>query len=368
MNVRKIEDFDTREALKKVGDAFDEFRTTHIEPLMRKAKSHMEDYTYGTKVTICDTGAEYSIAVEVPGVDKETLKVEATNFGLNIEGKSDDSWEKITESTNILLNERDTSEIQRKLTFPEEIKSAETTATLKNGVLYVTLPKKNPRVVGEAIPVKIAGGRLTTSIPPLFIFNDSSSQPRMDKVKILGFGGSLRKGSYSSALLHAAEEEAPEGVEVELWERIAEVPPFNEDAENSPPPVIVDFKARIRRADAILVATPEYNYSIPGYLKNAIDWASRPYGDNAFAGKPVAMLSSSTGSIGGARAQYHMRQCFVFLEMHPINMPECIISHAQDKIGEDGKLSDLKIRQKIDGILATLADWTRRLKRGEVPA
>jgi len=155
MNVKKFEDFDAGEALRKVGEAFDEFRTTRIEPLMKKAKSQMEDYNYGTKVTICDTGAEYSISVEVPGVDKETLKVEATNFGLNVEGKSDESWEKLTESTNILLNERDTSEIHRKLTFPEEIKSAETTATLKNGILYVTLPKKNPRVVGEAIPVQV---------------------------------------------------------------------------------------------------------------------------------------------------------------------------------------------------------------------
>ncbi len=155
MNVKKIEEFDTGEALKRVGEAFDEFRMTHIEPLMRKAKSHMEDYTYGTKVTICDTGAEYNIAVEVPGVDRDTLKVEATNFGLNVEGRSDDSWEKITESTNILLNERDTSEIQRKLTFPDEIKSDASTATLKNGVLYVTLPKKNPRVIGDAIPIKV---------------------------------------------------------------------------------------------------------------------------------------------------------------------------------------------------------------------
>jgi len=185
----------------------------------------------------------------------------------------------------------------------------------------------------------------------------------MDKVKILGFGGSLRKGSYSTALLHAAEEAAPEGVEVELWERIPDIPPFNQDEEKTPPPVIIDFKARIKRADAILIATPEYNYSFPGYLKNAIDWASRPYGDNAFAEKPAAIFSSSTGSIGGARAQYHLRQCFVFLGMQPINMPECIVDHAQDKVGEDGKLNDPKTRKRITEVLEALAVWTRQIKK-----
>ncbi len=185
----------------------------------------------------------------------------------------------------------------------------------------------------------------------------------MDAIKVLGFGGSLRKGSYSRALLHVAAESAPEGVEVELWERLAEVPPFNQDAERAPPSVILDFKTRIKTADAILIATPEYNYSIPGYLKNAMDWASRPYGDNAFADKPVAILSSSTGSLGGARAQYHIRQCFVFLEMHPINMPECIVSHVGEKMGEDGRLNDQKTREKITEVLEALAAYTRRIRQ-----
>lgn len=184
----------------------------------------------------------------------------------------------------------------------------------------------------------------------------------MDTVRVLVFGGSLRRGSYTSALMRAAEEVVPEGVEVELWERLAEVTPFNADEESRPPPVIVDFKARIKKADAILVATPEYNYSVPGYLKNAMDWASRPYGDNAFAGKPVAVISSSTGSIGGARAQYHMRQSFVFLEMHPINMPECIVGHAQDKVDESGKLTDPKTLKRIAEVLEALAKWTRQIK------
>jgi HSP20 family protein len=149
-----MEEFDYVEALKKLGEAFEEFKTAYLLPMMKKAKT-VKEYEYGTKVTICDTGPEYSIAVEVPGVEKDTLKVEATNFSLSVEGKSDETWEKKTESTNVLLNERDTSEIQRKLTFPEEVKSAEASATLKNGVLYVTLPKKNPHVVGEAIPIRV---------------------------------------------------------------------------------------------------------------------------------------------------------------------------------------------------------------------
>ncbi len=184
----------------------------------------------------------------------------------------------------------------------------------------------------------------------------------MDKVNVLVFGGSLRTGSYSTAIMRAAVELAPAGVEVELFERLGEFPLFNADQEGKPP-VVVDFKSRVKVADSILVVTPEYNYSIPGYLKNAIDWASRPYGDNAFAGKPSAIISSSTGLLGGSRAQYHLRQCFVFLDMHPINLPECMIVSAKDKIGTDGMLTDQNTRQRITEVLGTLAAWTRKLKQ-----
>jgi chromate reductase len=118
------------------------------------------------------------------------------------------------------------------------------------------------------------------------------------------------------------------------------IPPLNQDLETQAPDKVKKFKAMIRDADAILIATPEYNYSVPGVLKNAIDWASRPYGDNAFEGKPVAVMSASIGMIGGARAQYHLRQVFVFLNMYPINKPEVIVTFAPDKIDKTGQLRD----------------------------
>src|SRR3972149_3459920 len=122
------------------------------------------------------------------------------------------------------------------------------------------------------------------------------------KTRILGIVGSLRKGSYNKALMRAATELLPKDVELEIF-YLDDVPPFNQDLEKQPPQVIRLFKERIRGADAILIASPEYNYSIPGVLKNAIDWASRPYGDNAFDGKPVGVIGASVGMLGTARAQ-----------------------------------------------------------------
>ena len=124
-----------------------------------------------------------------------------------------------------------------------------------------------------------------------------------------------------------------------------------------------EFKSRIRGADAILIATPEYNYSVPGVLKNAIDWASRPYGDNAFDGKPVGIMGASIGNLGTARAQYHLRQSLVFLNMFPLNQPEVMIPEAHEKFDEDGKLKDEHTREKIQELLQALVEWTRKLKR-----
>jgi chromate reductase len=132
--------------------------------------------------------------------------------------------------------------------------------------------------------------------------------------------------------------------------------------ETQPPPRVKEFKAKIRAADAILIATPEYNYSIPGVLKNAIDWASRPYGNNAFEGKPVAIMSASIGMLGGTRAQYHLRQTFVFLNMYPINRPEVIVTFAPEKIDEKGIVTDENTRKFMKELLENLVAWTRRLK------
>ena len=178
--------------------------------------------------------------------------------------------------------------------------------------------------------------------------------------KILGFAGSLRKDSYNKSLLRAALELLPEGGELEIFD-LEGIPPFNQDLEKQPVEKVKEFKAKIRTADAILIATPEYNYSIPGVLKNAIDCASRPYGDNAFANKPVAIMGASPGMIGTARAQYHLRQCFVFLSCFALNQPEVMVSFAQEKIDKDGKVTDQKTRELIRKLLENLIDWTGRL-------
>src|SRR5512136_247011 len=142
-----------------------------------------------------------------------------------------------------------------------------------------------------------------------------------NELKFLGFVGSLRNSSYNRSLMRAAMQLLPEAVTMEVFE-IADIPPFNQDLERNPPEIVRQMKAKIRKADAILFVSPEYNYSIPGVLKNAIDWASRPIVDNAWEGKPVAVMGASIGSIGTARAQYHLRQTFVFLNMYPVNQPE----------------------------------------------
>src|SRR4030042_5731960 len=185
----------------------------------------------------------------------------------------------------------------------------------------------------------------------------------MDKrVKILGFAGSLRKQSYNRAILAAALEMVPDEATLEIFD-LDGIPPFNQDLENQPPEKVKEFKAKIRAADAILMATPEYNYSIPGVLKNAIDHASRPYGDNAFDGKPVAIMGASVGILGTARAQYHLRQSLVFLNMYPLNRPEVMVPLAQEKIDQNGRVTDQKTREKIKEFLEALVIWTRKLKK-----
>ena len=185
----------------------------------------------------------------------------------------------------------------------------------------------------------------------------------MDKqVSILGFSGSLRKGSYNKALLREAAKLVPAGAKLEIFD-LEGIPPFNQDLEKSPPDKVKEFKAEIRAADAILIATPEYNYSIPGVLKNAIDYASRPYGDNPFERKPVAVMSASIGILGGARAQYHLRQAFVFLDMYPVNKPEVFVTFAPSKFDEKGNLTDEAAKILIRELIENLVAWTKRLKK-----
>lgn len=172
-------------------------------------------------------------------------------------------------------------------------------------------------------------------------------------MRILGIAGSLRKASFNRAALRAAQSLAPAGHVLESFD-IAGLPVFSEDDEQSPPPRVVELKKAIRAADAVLFVTPEYNYSIPGGLKNAIDWASRPYGDNAWQGKPAAIMGASIGALGSARAQYHLRQSLVFLDMPVVNQPEVMITNASQAFDDAGNLASDKTRERIGALLVAL--------------
>lgn len=182
-----------------------------------------------------------------------------------------------------------------------------------------------------------------------------------DELVILGIAGSIRAGSFNRLLLKAAQELAPEGTRIDTFD-IAGLPAFNQDEEANPPAQVGELKQKARNADAILFVTPEYNYSIPGVLKNAIDWASRPYGDSAWSGKPVAIMGATMGTLGTARAQYHLRQIFVFLNMHAVNQPEVMLSSAHLHFDEQGNLTDDAARKLVSKQLEELVKLTKKLK------
>lgn len=182
-----------------------------------------------------------------------------------------------------------------------------------------------------------------------------------NKVKVLGIAGSLREKSFNRALLREAEKLVPDSVDMEIFE-LHGIPGFNQDDEKNPPEKITTFKKKIREADAILFVTPEYNYSVSGVLKNAIDWASRPYGDNAFDGKAAAIMGASIGMIGTARAQYHLRQMFVFLNIFPVNQPEVMVGDATNKFDGEGNLKDEKAKDLMRQLLRNLAEWSQKIK------
>jgi len=181
--------------------------------------------------------------------------------------------------------------------------------------------------------------------------------------KILGISGSLRKASFNSAALRAAVELAPEGVEVTIFDGLRDIPPYDDDLRSGSgyPAPVAAFRTAIREADALLFASPEYNFSISGVLKNAIDWASRPYGQSAWAGKTAAIMGASIGAIGTARAQYHLRQVLVALDARVMNLPEVMIGQVQNKVDADaGRLIDGDAREHIRRQLDAFVRFIRR--------
>lgn len=182
-----------------------------------------------------------------------------------------------------------------------------------------------------------------------------------DQHTIMGICGSLRRGSYNRMLLNAAIECAPAGLRIETYEGLGDIPPYNEDVrETGEPAAVADFKRRIRDADALLIASPEYNYSVPGVLKNAIDWASRPPADSPLVNKPAAIIGASTGNFGTARGQLALRQVFVFTGTQAMLKPELLVFQAQKRFDESGRLADDMTRELLTEFMSAFEGWVRR--------
>ncbi|MGK9231576.1 NAD(P)H-dependent oxidoreductase [Inquilinus limosus] len=178
---------------------------------------------------------------------------------------------------------------------------------------------------------------------------------------ILGLSGSLRRASLNTALLRAAAELLPADATLEI-RPLNDLPFFDEDVEAQGfPPSVQDLHAKIAAADALLLAVPEYNYSIAPALKNAIDWASRPYGASVLVGKPVAILGASAG-MGTVRAQLHLRDVAITTGLHVLNQPEIFVGRAAEKFDEALRLTDEPTRAILARMLQRLVPWTRAIQ------
>lgn len=184
-----------------------------------------------------------------------------------------------------------------------------------------------------------------------------------DRLKIAAIAGSLREGSFNKMLIREAERLAPDEFEFTILE-IGDLPLFNEDVEQAHfPESATRLKRGLADADGLLIATPEYNYGIPGALKNAIDWASRPYGDSALEDLPVALVGASVGMVGTARAQLALRDCFVFTQSPVLPGPEVLIGRASDQFDENGRLVSEDTEDFVRDLLERFGTFVRNLRR-----
>jgi chromate reductase len=180
----------------------------------------------------------------------------------------------------------------------------------------------------------------------------------VEPLSIVGIAGSLRRGSFNAGLLHVAAEVMPSGTRLETIS-IGALPLYDADLELDPPEPVGELRARIAAADALLIATPEYNYSVPGVLKNAIDWASRPPQTSPLRHKPVGIMGVSGGPSGTARAQLALRQVFVFTRSYVLPEPELLVREGRLRFDPNGNLVDDEVRERVRELVAALADWTR---------
>lgn len=182
-------------------------------------------------------------------------------------------------------------------------------------------------------------------------------------IRVIAFAGSLRTGSLNRALLRAAAANAPDGMHVDVWD-LADIPLFDGDIEAAGDPVaVVRFKRAIADADAMLIACPEYNHGVPGVLKNAIDWASRPPGRSPLSGKLAGIMGASPAQVGTARAQTQLRQAFNFTNTIALLQPEVLVSRAHEKFDAQGQLTDATTREFLGVFLVTFANWIREQQR-----
>jgi chromate reductase len=183
-------------------------------------------------------------------------------------------------------------------------------------------------------------------------------------VRILGFAGSLRRASYNRALLRAAVQLAPPGMTLVTFDLI-DVPLYNADAEAAgDPPAVAALKQAIREADAVLFVTPEYNHGVPGVMKNAVDWASRPPRSAALDRKPVGIIGASPGMTGSARGQSQLRQAFEFTNSYCMPQPEILVFRAHEKFDAEGRLTDEATAKYLRAYLEALAAWALRFRAG----
>jgi chromate reductase len=188
------------------------------------------------------------------------------------------------------------------------------------------------------------------------------TRPVAEPVRILGVAGSLRHGSINRALLRAAQALAPEGMVLDAFD-LAPVPLYNGDVEaEGDPPGVAAFKAAIRAADGVLFVTPEYNHGVPGVMKNAVDWASRPPQGAALSGKPVGIIGASPGMTGSARGQSQLRQAFEFTNSFCLPQPELLVARAGDKFSPEGALIDETTQKYLARYLVALLAWVQRFR------
>jgi len=188
----------------------------------------------------------------------------------------------------------------------------------------------------------------------------------VDQINVVGFAGSLRRHSFNRGLVRAAAESATSGIRVEVFD-LTDIPLYNQDVEDAGEPAsVVALKRAIARADALLVATPEYNHGVPGVLKNALDWASRPRATSPLRDKPVAVTGASPGNGSTARAQAQLREAFVFTGACVMPQPELLIGAAASHFDERGNLTDAELRVSLVELVEALGAWTVRLRLKEV--